>query len=134
MLATRGSGKVTTMEARANKTKGIRCLEHTLLGQSTRRHMLDLYLCATSASFTIMDHALWKEEKRLEDVPTIRDFPEVFPEDLQGLPTTRQVEISDQSGTWCCICGAGALLINAVRNEKVVRATARNFRQSLFMA
>nr|GEV65510.1 hypothetical protein [Tanacetum cinerariifolium] len=37
MLATRGSGKVTTMEARANKTKGIRCLEHTLLGQSTRR-------------------------------------------------------------------------------------------------
>ncbi|GJZ17362.1 putative reverse transcriptase domain-containing protein [Tanacetum coccineum] len=38
----------------------------------------------------------WKE-KRLEDVPTIRDFPEVFPEDLSGLPTTRQVEISDQS-------------------------------------
>ncbi|GJV94488.1 putative reverse transcriptase domain-containing protein [Tanacetum coccineum] len=32
------------------------------------------------------------EEKRLEDVPTIRDFPEVFPEDLPGLPPTRQVE------------------------------------------
>ncbi|GKA08738.1 putative reverse transcriptase domain-containing protein [Tanacetum coccineum] len=31
-------------------------------------------------------------EKRLEDVPTIRDFPEVFPEDLPGLPPTRQVE------------------------------------------
>ncbi|GJY01279.1 hypothetical protein Tco_0359431 [Tanacetum coccineum] len=30
------------------------------------------------------------EEKRLEDVPTIRDFPEVFPEDLPGLPPTRQ--------------------------------------------
>ncbi|GJT91843.1 putative reverse transcriptase domain-containing protein [Tanacetum coccineum] len=55
MLATRGSRKVTTMEARANKTKGIRCLEHTLIDQSTRRHMLDLYLCATSANFTIMD-------------------------------------------------------------------------------
>ncbi|GJX89272.1 putative reverse transcriptase domain-containing protein [Tanacetum coccineum] len=60
MLAIRGSGKVTTMEARVNKTKGIRCLEHTLLGQSTKRHMLDLYLCATSANFTIMDRALYQ--------------------------------------------------------------------------
>nr|GEY52274.1 reverse transcriptase domain-containing protein [Tanacetum cinerariifolium] len=32
------------------------------------------------------------EEKRLEDVPTVRDFSEVFPEDLLGLPPTRQVE------------------------------------------
>ncbi|GKD91471.1 hypothetical protein Tco_1366978, partial [Tanacetum coccineum] len=32
------------------------------------------------------------EEKRLEDVPTVRDFPEVFPEDLPGLPPIRQVE------------------------------------------
>ncbi|GJZ96956.1 putative reverse transcriptase domain-containing protein [Tanacetum coccineum] len=32
------------------------------------------------------------EEKRLEDVPTVRNFPEVFPEDLPGLPPTRQVE------------------------------------------
>ncbi|GKG44905.1 hypothetical protein Tco_0494983 [Tanacetum coccineum] len=28
------------------------------------------------------------EEKRLEDVPTVRDFSEVFPEDLPGLPPT----------------------------------------------
>ncbi|GJX07939.1 putative reverse transcriptase domain-containing protein [Tanacetum coccineum] len=32
------------------------------------------------------------EEKRLEDVPTVRDFPEVFLEDLPRLPPTRQVE------------------------------------------
>nr|GEU91981.1 hypothetical protein [Tanacetum cinerariifolium] len=31
-------------------------------------------------------------EKRLEDIPIIRDFPKVFPEDLLGLPPTRQVE------------------------------------------
>ncbi|GJR23941.1 hypothetical protein Tco_0972468 [Tanacetum coccineum] len=31
-------------------------------------------------------------EKRLEDVPIIRDFLEVFPEELPGLPLTRQVE------------------------------------------
>ncbi|GJS44768.1 putative reverse transcriptase domain-containing protein [Tanacetum coccineum] len=32
------------------------------------------------------------EKKRLEDVPIVRDFPKVFPEDLSGLPPTRQVE------------------------------------------
>ncbi|GKB35751.1 reverse transcriptase domain-containing protein [Tanacetum coccineum] len=67
MLATRGSGKVTTMEARANKTKGIRCLERTLLGQSARKHMLDLYLCATSANFTIMDRALTPAKRQAEN-------------------------------------------------------------------
>ncbi|GJV43412.1 reverse transcriptase domain-containing protein [Tanacetum coccineum] len=32
------------------------------------------------------------KEKRLEDVPVICDFPEVFPNDLSGLPPPRQVE------------------------------------------
>ncbi|GJV07645.1 putative reverse transcriptase domain-containing protein [Tanacetum coccineum] len=32
------------------------------------------------------------KEKRLEDVPTLWDFSKVFPEDLPGLPPTRQVE------------------------------------------
>ncbi|GKF78850.1 hypothetical protein Tco_0234418 [Tanacetum coccineum] len=32
------------------------------------------------------------KKKRLEDVPIIRDFPDVFPEDFLGLPPTRQVE------------------------------------------
>ncbi|GJY88379.1 putative reverse transcriptase domain-containing protein [Tanacetum coccineum] len=32
------------------------------------------------------------EEKRLEDVPIVRDFPHVFPKDLPGIPPTRQVE------------------------------------------
>ncbi|GKA33423.1 putative reverse transcriptase domain-containing protein [Tanacetum coccineum] len=32
------------------------------------------------------------EEKRLEDVPIVRDFPKVFPEDLSGLSPTRKVE------------------------------------------
>nr|GEZ75414.1 putative reverse transcriptase domain-containing protein [Tanacetum cinerariifolium] len=31
------------------------------------------------------------EKKRLENVPIVRDFPEVFLEDLPGLPPTRQV-------------------------------------------
>ncbi|GJS11548.1 putative reverse transcriptase domain-containing protein [Tanacetum coccineum] len=33
-----------------------------------------------------------KSEKRLEDVPIIHDFPDVFPDDLSGLPPPRQVE------------------------------------------
>ncbi|GJV47354.1 reverse transcriptase domain-containing protein [Tanacetum coccineum] len=32
------------------------------------------------------------EEKRLEDVPIVRDFLEVFPEDFPGLPLAQQVE------------------------------------------
>nr|GEY10381.1 hypothetical protein [Tanacetum cinerariifolium] len=35
------------------------------------------------------------EEKRLENVPIVRDFSEVFPENLPGLPPTRQ-ELPDQ--------------------------------------
>ncbi|GJU89783.1 putative reverse transcriptase domain-containing protein [Tanacetum coccineum] len=31
-------------------------------------------------------------EKRLEDIPVVREFLEVFPEDLHGLPLVRQVE------------------------------------------
>ncbi|GJU92967.1 hypothetical protein Tco_1317723 [Tanacetum coccineum] len=32
------------------------------------------------------------EGKQLKDVPIVRDFPEVFPEDLPGLPPARPVE------------------------------------------
>ncbi|GJS42782.1 hypothetical protein Tco_0567825 [Tanacetum coccineum] len=31
-------------------------------------------------------------KKRLEDIPVVREFPEVFPKDLPGLPPVRQVE------------------------------------------
>ncbi|GJS74822.1 putative reverse transcriptase domain-containing protein [Tanacetum coccineum] len=32
------------------------------------------------------------DEKRLEDIPVVREFSDVFPEDLPGLPPLRQVE------------------------------------------
>ncbi|GJV68955.1 putative reverse transcriptase domain-containing protein [Tanacetum coccineum] len=32
------------------------------------------------------------DEKRLEDIPVVREFPKVFPKDLHGLPLVRQVE------------------------------------------
>nr|GFB48934.1 putative reverse transcriptase domain-containing protein [Tanacetum cinerariifolium] len=32
------------------------------------------------------------DEKRLEDIPIVKEFPNVFPEDLPSLPPVRQVE------------------------------------------
>ncbi|GKF32379.1 putative reverse transcriptase domain-containing protein, partial [Tanacetum coccineum] len=31
-------------------------------------------------------------EKRLEDIPVVKEFPDVFPEDLPGIPPVHQVE------------------------------------------
>ncbi|XP_076917820.1 uncharacterized protein LOC143578022 [Bidens hawaiensis] len=33
-----------------------------------------------------------QEKKTIKDIPVVRDFPEVFPEDVSGLPPTREVE------------------------------------------
>ncbi|GKA04191.1 putative reverse transcriptase domain-containing protein, partial [Tanacetum coccineum] len=44
------------------------------------------------AQITVKESKDESREKRLEDVPTVWDFPEVFPEDLPGLSLVRQVE------------------------------------------
>ncbi|GJY17112.1 putative reverse transcriptase domain-containing protein [Tanacetum coccineum] len=44
------------------------------------------------AQVTVKGNKDESKEKRLEDVSTVRDFLEVFPEDLPGLPSVRQVE------------------------------------------
>nr|GFD47194.1 putative reverse transcriptase domain-containing protein [Tanacetum cinerariifolium] len=31
-------------------------------------------------------------ELKLEDIPVVHEFPDVFPEDLSGLPPSREVE------------------------------------------
>ncbi|GJS62901.1 putative reverse transcriptase domain-containing protein [Tanacetum coccineum] len=48
--------------------------------------------CLYGATITEKKTEKKLEEKRLEDVPIVRDFLEVFPEDLPGLLPTRQVE------------------------------------------
>ncbi|GJX87471.1 putative reverse transcriptase domain-containing protein [Tanacetum coccineum] len=58
-----------------------------------RMHKYMLKGCQVFLAHVTMKEAEDKsEEKRLEDVPILRDFPEVFPKDLPGLPPTRQVE------------------------------------------
>ncbi|GJW19001.1 hypothetical protein Tco_0026437 [Tanacetum coccineum] len=44
------------------------------------------------AHITIKEAEDNSKEKRLEDVPIIRDFLKVFPEDLPGIPPARQVK------------------------------------------
>ncbi|GKD47756.1 putative reverse transcriptase domain-containing protein, partial [Tanacetum coccineum] len=41
---------------------------------------------------TVKENKDESKEKRLEDMSTVRDFPEVFPKDLPGLPPIQQVE------------------------------------------
>ncbi|GJS31705.1 hypothetical protein Tco_0492325 [Tanacetum coccineum] len=62
------------------------------------------------------------KKKRLEDVPIVRDFPEVFHEDLLGLRPTRQVEFQ-----MICEpvlhCLARTISDWRLRNEEVIGAT-----------
>nr|GEY83524.1 putative reverse transcriptase domain-containing protein [Tanacetum cinerariifolium] len=57
----------------------------------TRKYLLKGYpvFLANITTKTIKDKS---KEKRLENVPIVRDFFVVFPKDLLGLPPTRQVE------------------------------------------
>ncbi|GKA78534.1 putative reverse transcriptase domain-containing protein, partial [Tanacetum coccineum] len=55
------------------------------------------------------------EGKPLKDVPIVRDFPEVFPEDLPGLPPTRlvefQIDLFPGSGARSSSTGAPVLFV-----------------------
>ncbi|GJS59431.1 hypothetical protein Tco_0654215 [Tanacetum coccineum] len=37
------------------------------------------------------------DEKKLDDIRVVRDFPEVFPDDLLGLPLVREIEFRNLS-------------------------------------
>ncbi|KAI3717466.1 hypothetical protein L1987_69103 [Smallanthus sonchifolius] len=45
---------------------------------------------STSTLMKLKPTMMWSTN--IQDIPIIRDFPEVFPEDLSGLPPVRQVE------------------------------------------
>jgi len=52
------------------------------------------YKCLKTGYFAVLAHVKEKkvEEKKVEDVLVVREFPEVFPEELPGLPPSRQIE------------------------------------------
>ncbi|KAJ0575595.1 putative nucleotidyltransferase, Ribonuclease H [Helianthus annuus] len=50
--------------------------------------------CLRKGCVAFLAHVIDKkaEEPKLEDIPVVKEFPDVFPEDLPGLPPQRQVE------------------------------------------
>ncbi|GKD63057.1 putative reverse transcriptase domain-containing protein [Tanacetum coccineum] len=79
----------------------IVCGDESDRGNETR---LNIILCTKTQKYLLKGRQVFlvhvttkkaedkSEEKRLEDVPIVRDFPKVFPEDFLGHPLTRQVE------------------------------------------
>ncbi|GKB42584.1 reverse transcriptase domain-containing protein [Tanacetum coccineum] len=58
-------------------------------------------------------------EKRLEDVPTVRDFHEVFPEDLPGIPPTRQVEFQIDLVSGAAPVARAPYRLDTIENERL---------------
>ena len=57
-------------------------------------------------------------KKQLKDVPIVKEFPEVFPEDLPGLPPTRQVEFQIE-----LVPGAAPVAKGIIRNGGTIGTT-----------
>ncbi|GKC03736.1 putative reverse transcriptase domain-containing protein [Tanacetum coccineum] len=81
MLIFQGNGNNIRGESRLNIISCSKAQEYLSRG-------CDVFF----AHITIKEAKDESEGKRLEDVPIVRDFPEVFPEDLPGIPPARQVE------------------------------------------
>ncbi|GJV48863.1 putative reverse transcriptase domain-containing protein [Tanacetum coccineum] len=93
------AGTANNQEGQLGQARNLTCFEcgghearlHIISYSKTQEYMLKgcLVFLAHVTTNEVEDKS---EKKRLEDVPIVRDFPEVFPEDLSGLPPTRQVE------------------------------------------
>ncbi|GKE56171.1 putative reverse transcriptase domain-containing protein, partial [Tanacetum coccineum] len=81
MLIFQGNGNNQREESRLNIISCTKAQEYLSKG-------CDVFL----AHITTKEAKDKSKGKRLEDVPIVRDFPKVFPEDLPGIPPARQVE------------------------------------------
>ncbi|GKB75603.1 hypothetical protein Tco_0942498 [Tanacetum coccineum] len=81
MLIFQGNGNNQREESRLNIISCTKAEEYLSKG-------CDVFL----AHITTKEAKDKSEGKRLEDVPIVRDFPEIFPKDLSGIPPARQVE------------------------------------------
>ncbi|GKA13902.1 putative reverse transcriptase domain-containing protein [Tanacetum coccineum] len=73
------------------KKRGNECCFTLYRDTKTQEYMLKgcpVFLANVTTKETEDD----SEKTQVEDVPIVQDFPDVFPEDLSGLPPTRQVE------------------------------------------
>ncbi|GJZ97362.1 putative reverse transcriptase domain-containing protein [Tanacetum coccineum] len=81
MLIFQGNGNNQREESRLNIISCTKAQEYLSKG-------CDVFL----AHITTKEAKDKSEGKRLKDMPIVKDFPEVYPEDLSGIPPARQVE------------------------------------------
>ncbi|GJQ91755.1 putative reverse transcriptase domain-containing protein [Tanacetum coccineum] len=81
ILIVRGDGRSNEHETRLNIISCTKAQEYLTKG-------CHVFL----ANITATKDEDKSKGKRLEDVPVVQEFPKVFPEDLPGIPPTRQVE------------------------------------------
>ncbi|GKB63134.1 putative reverse transcriptase domain-containing protein [Tanacetum coccineum] len=67
------------------------------------------------------------DEKRLEDIPLVREFPEVFPEDLPGLPPIRQVNFTKSFNPPVATPVAENLIYSSFRNGRIYLTNFKSF-------
>nr|GEU72627.1 hypothetical protein [Tanacetum cinerariifolium] len=82
----------------------VELADERIISDRVNKTRLNIILCTKTQKYMLkgchvfLAHITTKEtedksnKKRLENVPIVRNFPKVFPEDLSGLPLTRQVE------------------------------------------
>ncbi|GJR69126.1 putative reverse transcriptase domain-containing protein [Tanacetum coccineum] len=77
------------------------------------------------------------DEKRLEDIPVVREFPEVFPKNLPGLPPVRQklcdapiLTLPEENDDFVVYCDASHQGLGAVlmQREKVIAYASRQLK------
>ncbi|XP_076910852.1 uncharacterized protein LOC143568631 [Bidens hawaiensis] len=54
------------------------------------RSQAQTYLCKKYAAFMV--HVVEKKGQKIEDIPVVREYPKVFPDDISGFPPFREVE------------------------------------------
>ncbi|GKE34042.1 putative reverse transcriptase domain-containing protein [Tanacetum coccineum] len=84
-------GNETIIVLSNGSNQGNKARQHIISYTKTQEYMLKGCLVFLE-NVTTKKTEDKSEKKRLEDVPIVRDFPDVFPEDLSGLSLTRQVE------------------------------------------
>nr|GEY26301.1 retrotransposon protein, putative, Ty3-gypsy subclass [Tanacetum cinerariifolium]GEY27376.1 retrotransposon protein, putative, Ty3-gypsy subclass [Tanacetum cinerariifolium] len=60
------------------------------------------------------------DERRIEDIPVVKEFPDVFPKDLPGLPPIRQVEFQIDLILWSSTLFIDDILIYSCNEEEHV--------------
>ncbi|GJW35840.1 hypothetical protein Tco_0058760 [Tanacetum coccineum] len=97
----KGMSKAEEQQKPVTEATGTRGHWHIISYSKTQEYMLKgcpVFL----AHVTTKEVEDKSEKKRLEDVPIVRDFPEVFPEDLSGTSPNRQEEFQIDMIPWLC--------------------------------